>query len=185
MSAGRKKYALAYRIYRRMRYLRYVKKLRKRQKQKILHADKSAQKERNRIIKNQRKADRISDRQKIIQERTEIRDARIKLKEEFGQNADEYQAAVAERKAFEAKERKFRRYRRKRLIKFYSKVCIKSTIRTLKTFNPENLPILIRYIKQNRKNTRDFVIIAIHSTFLFTAAYFMIFLIGLLISSVS
>ncbi len=127
----------------------------------------------------------LSDKQKRIKERTEFQQAKKELKEEIGQNAEGNLAEVAERKALEKKERNFRKYKRRRLIKFYTRVCRKNTIRSLKVFNPKNLPILLHYIHQNRKQTKNFGIIAIHSTFLFTAAYFMIFLIGLLVSSIS
>ena len=185
MPAGRKKYTIIYRIYRRMRYLHYIKKLRKHVKQERVLADKLAERERNSILKEQRKSDMLSDKQKRIKERTEFQQAKKELKEEIGQNAEGNLAEVAERKALEKKERNFRKYKRRRLIKFYTRVCRKNTIRSLKVFNPKNLPILLHYIHQNRKQTKNFGIIAIHSTFLFTAAYFMIFLIGLLVSSIS
>ncbi|MEN8225683.1 MAG: hypothetical protein ABFS05_10025, partial [Bacteroidota bacterium] len=83
------------------------------------------------------------------------------------------------------RQRRFRNRRRRRLFRLYARSCRNNTIKTIRVFNPLNLPLLFTYIRENRAETRAFVIISLHSTLLFTAAYFMIFLIVLLTSAIS
>lgn len=185
MSARKKKYSMLYRIYRRLRYLHYVGKLRKQEKKRLLANDRTIEKERQKLIQEQLKVDKQSDKAKKKLELTEELRQRDERKKEYLQSSETFIKEEAEKKAIKRQEKFFKRRRRKKLIRFYLKNCIKSSIRGFRSLDPRNLPLLFRQIKDNRGKTRDFIIISLHSSLLFVAAYFMIFLLGMLVSSVS
>jgi len=189
MSKYRKRYTFYYRIYRRLRYLRYVRKLRKAKKRTSREFERQEVLERNRLIKEQERLERESEKQKKQQDRHLDQENRELLKEEqrkdLLENADKYRLEEETRKSIIKKERWFKNHRRKRMFRFYLKVCRKNTISFITTFNPVNLPILFRYIRKNRQGVKEFFIISIHSTLLFTASYLMIFLIRLFTQSLA
>gem|GEM_PF-3283648 len=183
--SAKKKYSMLYRIYRRMRYLRYIKKLKKQEKKLLLSRDKDLEKERQKIIQDQLKTDKISDRKKRKQEQVEDRKRRNDLRQEYEQNSDEFIKETEEKIALKKRERYYHRRRRRKLLRFYLKTCGKSSIHSFKQLNPKRFPALLRHIRDNRRKTWGFFIISLHSSLLFVAAYFLIFLIGLLVSSIS
>lgn len=189
MKAEPKKYSLFYRVYRRIRYLRYLRKHRKSMRRKLMLEEKQAERDRKQLMREKARSDRVSDRQKARIEKEEYRKADEEIKRQFEkgveENADFINAQLEEQKQLIEKEKAFQRYRRKRLFRFYRKLCWKNTLKNIYLLNPVNLPKLLRYIIKQRQSTREFFIIALHSTLLFVAAYLMIFLIGLLTASIS
>lgn len=186
---AKKKYSFLYRIYRRMRYLRYLKKLRKIERRAAKRSERTAIVDGKKIARIQHSNERIADKQKRRHDRLAMKGNRNSLKAEYLQdlidNKEHYESLQQERQAIKIREKKFRRYRRKKLIRFYLKKCFSNVLHSLKTLNPANLPQVIRYLRKNKGQIREFVVISIHSTLLFVAAYLLIFSISLFISSIS
>lgn len=168
-----------------MRYLRYVRRLRQAERKYSKNLLLEAQKERERIIKEQKKADRLSDLEKQKLERMEMREARKKLQEEARHDPDYHRRVRAEEKARKKRLHEYNKRRQGRLLKVYAKACRRSTIRMLASFNPLRLPGLFAYIRRNKREAREFLIITIHSTLLFTTAYLLIFAITQFTSAIS
>ena len=162
-----------------------MKKLRKREMTDLGHTGRSEEKERKRIISEQRRSERDTDKLKQKNERKALKEERKEVLENQSKNSAEFRKSLEERIAFESRERRYRKKRRRRLLRFYARICRRNTIQTISIFNPLNLPILIRYVSDNRSLTKEFLIITIHSTLLFTAAYFLIFLISSFTSAIS
>ena len=179
------KYSMLYRIYRRLRYLRYVRKLRKQQSKSLLARERNIEKERQKLIQQQLKNDKLSDKQKKKREQAQERQRRAELKKAYQQTSETFIKEEEEKKALRARAQYFNQRRRRKLLKFYLRSCRHSTWDTIRQLNPRNLPKLLRTIRDNKGKTRDFMIISLHSSLLFVAAYFMIFLLGLLVSSIS
>jgi hypothetical protein len=95
------------------------------------------------------------------------------------------QAISDEKKFLKISARKYRRKRRKRLTIFFFKVCLRNTGKTIRSMNPARIPVLFKYLGDNRQQIKELLIICIHSTLLFTAAYLLIFLISLLTSAIA
>ena len=180
MKTGARKYSLTYRIYRRIRYLRYLRKHRNRIRRQAKYEEKQAELERRKLLKEQARTDRLSDRQKLKMEKAESKKAAKEIRKEYEkglvENAELDTRRLEEYNANERKEKEFQRYRRKKLIRFYRKTCWKSTLKTICILNPLNIPKLISYAIRNRQTTRAFLIITFQSTLLFVAAYLMMFL---------
>ena len=189
MPDGKKKYTLIYRIYRRLRYLSYVLKLKKQQRKADSLKEKEERRVRRQKTRQQRINDRISDKEKKIQEKKNqlslMEQIRSEQETDLAENAEKYARIKLEEKAYYDKERKFRNRKRRKLIRFYTRVCWRETIRSILLFNPANIPSLLRKIKENKKLLFEFLIISLHSSLLFVAAYLLIFLIGLLTSSIA
>jgi hypothetical protein len=189
MTAGRKKYSFFYRIYRRLRYLRYVKKLRRKEKKDYGLIAREGSKEHRTIAKEQLKSDRLAAKQKRIYDKQQEKQAKHNIKQEIEQdlsdNAQHYQAISDEKKFLKISARKYRRKRRKRLTIFFFKVCLRNTGKTIRSMNPARIPVLFKYLGDNRQQIKELLIICIHSTLLFTAAYLLIFLISLLTSAIA
>lgn len=186
---ARKKYPLPYRMYRRMRYLCYVGKLRKKERKAAEKVERQAQREARRAARQQRKLDRDADRKKKHQERIRekaIRDEIIASHQEFRlQHAGRHDREKEEERQKRAADKRFRKYRRRRLLRFFVRSCYRSFVYDIKRLNPANLPMLVKYLRSQRQGVNEFLIITLHSTLLFTAAYFLIFLLGLMASAVS
>ena len=186
---ARKKYTFLYRIYRRMRYLRYVRKVRKEEHKSADRDSRAVITESKSIAKEHRRKERIADKHKRLQENLGRKEIIESLKADYLQdlidNKEHYESLQQERHAIIARERRFKRYRRRRLLRFYLKICLRKIILRFKSLNPARLPQLIRHIRENKGQIREFAVISIHSTLLFVAAYLLIFLIILFTSSIS
>ncbi len=189
MPAVRKKYSFFYRIYRRLRYLRYVKKLRRKEKKEYELSAREGSKEHRTIAKEQLRSDRFAAKQRRIYDRQQKKQAKhvikLEIEQDLSDNAQHYQAVSEERKALKIRERNYRRKRRKRLAIFFFKACLRNTGKTIRRMNPARIPVLIQYLKYNRRQIKELLIICIHSTLLFTAAYLLIYLISLLTSAIA
>ena len=189
MSVKRKKYSFFYRIYRRMRYLRYVKKLRKQKARDISKQEESLNIDQKSIIREQQKSDRKAEKLKRQHDRDEAKRFKDELqafnKDDLAENQEKYEQELKVRKEHFQKERKYRKRKRARLIRFYAKYCGRRLIRGFISLNPAYFPKHIRKAKQNKLIIGDFFVIFFQSTILFVAAYLFIFLIGLLASSIS
>ena len=189
MSARRKKYSFFYRIYRRLRYLRYVKKLRRKEKKEYDLKNSKGSKEHRTIAKEQLRSERLAAKQRRIYDRQEEKQAKqvikLKIEQDLSDNAQHYQAVSEERKALKIRERNYRRKRRKRLTIFFVKACLRNTGKAIRNMSPARLPVLMEYARDNRKQIKELLIICIHSTLLFTAAYLLIFLISLVTSAIA
>jgi hypothetical protein len=179
--SAKKKYSLHYRVYRKIRYLRYVSRLRKVERAARARSEKSLALVRKKLAKDQRRSEKHADRLKRKQERQAIREIRQKLRSEqeleFAENREVYEEELRKRLDARKKSSKFRRYRRKRLARFYMKALFRNIFMSMKTLNPANLPKIYRYIKDNKINIREFAIISVQSSMMFVAAYFLILLI--------
>lgn len=189
MPSGSRKYTFFYRIYRRIRFLRYVSRLRRQERKAFRIAEKKEARERKERLRAQSRLDRISDKERKRQEEADrlkaIDDLRLARKMDLQLNADKYERERKLKASRKAKDRFYRRRGRKRLFRFYLKVCRKNSLKFIGQLNPMKLPELIRQVRQNRKLLYDFIVISLQSTILFVAAYLMIFLIGLLTSAIS
>ena len=189
MPAGRKKYSFFYRIYRRLRYLRYLKKLRRKEKKEYGLIAKKGSKEHRTIAKEQLRSDRFAAKQKRIYDKQQEKQAKhvikLEIEQDLSDNAQHYQAVSEERRALKIRERYYRRKRRKRLTIFFIKACRRNTGKTIRSMNPARIPVLIKYVRDNRQLIKELLIICIHSTLLFTAAYLLIFLISLVTSAIA
>ncbi|MBE9483207.1 MAG: hypothetical protein IMY74_00080 [Bacteroidetes bacterium] len=187
--SARKKYTFLYRIYRRMRYLRYVKRLRREELRSADRNSRAVVTESKSIAKEHHRKERIAEKHKRRQENLDRKEIKDSLKVDYLQdlldNKEHYESLQQERDAIAARDRKFKRHRRRRLLRFYLKICSRNVILSLKNLNPAKLPQLIRYIRSNKGQIREFAVISIHSTLLFVAAYLLIFLIILFTSSIS
>ena len=186
---ARKKYTFLYRIYRRMRYLRYVKRLRREERRSTDRDSRAVVTESKSIAKEQRRKERIADKHKRRQEDLDRKEIKDSLKADYLQdlidNKEHYESLQQEKHAIVVRDRKFKRHRRRRLLRFYLKICSRNVILSLKNLNPAKLPQLIRHIRRNKGQIKEFAVISIHSTLLFVAAYLLIFLIILFTSSIS
>ncbi len=187
--SARKKYTFLYRIYRRMRYLRYVRRLRREELRSADRNSRAVVTESKSIAKEHHRKERIAEKHKRRQENLDRKEIKDSLKTDYLQdlldNKEHYESLQQERDAIAARDRKFKRHRRRRLLRFYLKICSRNVILSLKNLNPAKLPQLIRYIRSNKGEIREFAVISIHSTLLFVAAYLLIFLIILFTSSIS
>ena len=186
---ARKKYTFLYRIYRRMRYLRYVRSVRREDRKSADRDSHALITERKSIAKEHHRKERIAEKHKQHQENLDRKEIKDSLKADYLQdlidNKEHYESLQNERHAIDVRERRFKRYRRRRLLRFYVKICLRNVILRLKSLNPANLPELISHIRENKGQMREFAVISIHSTLLFVAAYLLIFLIILFTSSIS
>jgi hypothetical protein len=155
----------------------------------MISSEMALARESKRIARAQRRAERISERQKKRLERHKLREQQKQLREEIERDRAEHEQErrkeEAQRQAILKKEKKFRAYRRKKLLKFYIRVCFSSTVLGIKTLNPANIPILLAYIRNNKTVIREFTTIFIHSTVFFVSAYLLVFLIKMLTSAIS
>ena len=183
--ASRKKYSLPYRIYRRLRYLRHIRKSGGVARKLVAKKEKEERLARNRKIREKRLADiqaeRIRNKLERSEEKILEKERRHRLKEEAGANAQEKVFFLEEARRL----RKFRKRRRMRLLRFFMKACANNTLRFIRGLNPLHLPRLLKHAAENRENINGFVVIALHSTLLFVAAYLFIFFIGLITSVIS
>lgn len=189
MPSGSRKYTFFYRIYRRIRFLRYVSRLRKRERKVLRMAEKEEARERKERLRTQSRLDRISDKERKRQEEARrletLEELRKAQEKDLEINAEKYEREKEFEASIKAKNKYHRRRSRRRLLRFYMKVCRKNTLKFIGQFNPLKLPELIRQVRENRKLLYDFVLISIQSTILFVAAYLMIFLIGLFTAAIS
>jgi hypothetical protein len=182
---SRKKYSLPYRIYRRLRYLRHVVKSRAARRRMEAKAEKEEKLARKKTIRKKRlsdiQAERIKNKLEKAEERILEKERRYRLKEEAGASAQEAQIIREEKRRLQ----KFRKHRRMRLFRFFMKACAKNTLRFIRGLNPLHFPRLLKHAVENRDNISKFVIIALHSTLLFVAAYLLIFFAGLITSVIA
>ncbi len=185
----RKRYPLPYRIYRRMRYLCFVGRLRRKQRKAAEKAEKSARKHAGRIARQQLRVEREAEKRRKQQERraeaSRKEEIRIRLEEERLRSDALEKTARAEQAEKLAGERVFRKYRRRRLLRFMLRACSRNLKRDIRLLNPANAPLLLAYYGSHKRSIRDFLTITLHSTLLFIAAYLAVFFIGLLAASVS
>ena len=185
MAGKRKKYGFLYRIYRRMRYLNYV-----RRQNKLRHrADKARfreeKNERERIIREQRKTDIRSDREKKKRERAEILSQREMLESQQQLHAEDILQEEERRKSMLSETRLRRRRHRKRLLALYRRSAVSGIARSIAYLNPLRLPDAFGYLVKNRRKTAAQAVIATHSTLIFVASYLLVFMITQLSSSLS
>jgi hypothetical protein len=189
MQSRQKKYSYIYRIYRKLRYLRYARKQRK----KALRIDRlekrKEERERNKLLKDKARTDKINDRNKRRAELEDIRDRQEVIRKEIesDQTAEDERIKALQEIELESlkKESIYRKRARRRVIRIYKKACKRNTLRIILAFNPLNIPRVFRLFRKNKRKNREFAIILLHSTVLFTAAYFLVFLVGMLISAIS
>jgi len=186
---AKKKYSFFYRVYRKIRYLRYVRKLRQREGKALAQSERMIVIEGRKKAREQQKEERRAEVQKKRHDRQELKEKRQKLKDEHQQglveNKDFYEEQQAAMKATHSREKKFRRYRRKKLLRFYLKTCFRNIRLSIKTLNPRNFPRYIRFVRNNRGFIGEFLVITAHSTLFFVAAYLLVFLILLFTSAIS
>ena len=184
-----KKYSFPYRVYRKMRYLRYVSRLRKAEYKAYKNAEKEEKARSRQLARAQKKIELAADSLKRKHEKQAIRETRRKLLSDHlrdqEDNREKYEKQLQQQLAAIKKEKQFRRYRRRRLARFFIKTFYRKILQSLRTLNPANLPFLLGYIRDNRFKIREFTIITVHSTLLFMAAYFTVFLIMLATAAVS
>jgi len=172
-----------------MRYLRYVRRVRRADRRSAERDSRALITESKAIEKEHRRKERIADKHKRQQDslgRKEIKDSlQADYLQDLIDNKEHYESLQQERHAIDVRERKFKRYRRRKLLRFYMRICLRKMLLSIKSLNPANLPQLIRYIGANKRQLREFAVISIQSTLLFVAAYLLIFLIILFTSSIS
>jgi hypothetical protein len=178
---SKRKYSFPYRVYRKIRYLRYVSRLRNAERKDLARTERNIIFERKRLSREQKRSERSEDRLKRRQERLAIREIRKKLRsdqeQDYAQNKEVYEEELRRRLSARKKSNKFRRYRRRRLTRFYLKALFRNTLLSLKTLNPANLPKLYNYIRENKINIREFAIICLQSTMMFVASYLAVLLV--------
>ena len=186
---AKRKYTFFYRVYRKIRYLLYVKKLRRQARKSSLRSEQQIILEGKKKAREQLKEERRAERQKKHHDRLTFNELKHKLKEEYQKNYLEnkslYEKEAAILKNARKREKKFKRYRRKRLLKFYLKICFRNIRQSLKALNPRNIPGYARFIWHNKSYIREFLVITIHSTLFFAAAYLLVFLILLFSAAIS
>jgi len=187
--SAKKKYSFFYRVYRRIRYLRYVRKLKKAILKKARQEARRKESESRKKAKAHRKQEARAYVEKKKHDRAEFKKQQEVLEEVYRQdierNRQKYEAEEAERKAYLKKEKQFQRYRRKKLLRFYLKYCLKNILLSIRSLHPANIPLLIEHIRNNRISIREFLIITTHSTLFFVAAYILVFAIMLFASAIS
>lgn len=169
--------------------MRYVRKLRKQERNASEQTANSLIIEGRKRAREQQRLERKADRKKQRYDRQVYKENQEKLKSEsdleWEKNKDRYERQQNELRAERVREKKFRRYRRKKLLRFYFKNCFRNILLSLKTLNPRNLPRYIRYVKNNKGFIREFAVICTHSTLFFVAAYLLVFLIMIFTAAIS
>ena len=185
----KKKYSFFYRVYRRIRYLRYVRKLRKAELKKARQEERMQQDEMRLKARQHKKLEskEFSERKKF--DRDTVKQQKETYKQEqqqlYEDKREELEAEDNLRIEQKRKDKRFRKYRRRKLLRFYLRYCSKNILASIKTLNPANIPVLIGHIRNNRISIREFLVIAIHSTLFFVAAYILVFTIMLFTSAIS
>lgn len=189
MQKQQRKYSLLYRVYRRIRFVLYMRKQKRRSATQARRLERADERRRKHLLREKSRADSQSDKEKAKLEREEARRNEMAMKEVYESHQQELARRdaikIKEGKLAEERERQFMRYRKKRLSRFYRRVCWKRFRSALGYMNPVHLPLLFKYIIEKRHTFLHFFIISLQSTILFIAAYLAVFLAGMLTSAIS